>query len=57
MVRHDMQAAKAKLTSERIRLSLGLLTPSEREAQEKREAEKADRQAKDAAKGMPLFEE
>ena len=57
MVRHDMQAAKAKLTSEQIRLSLGLLTPSDREAQEKREAEKADRQAKDAAKGMPLFEE
>jgi hypothetical protein len=57
MVRHDMQAAKAKLTSEQIRIGLGLLTPAEREAQEKRDAEKADRQAKDAAKGMPLFEE
>ena len=55
MVRHDMQAAKARLTSERIRLDLGLLTPKEREELAKREAEKAEKEAKKAALGTPLL--
>lgn len=56
MVRHDMQAAKAKLSSEQIRLSLGLLTPAEQEAEAKRHAEKAQEQAKAATKGTSLFD-
>jgi len=44
-------------TSEQIRWALGLLTPAELEVQARREAEKAQRQAKDAAKGVPLFED
>lgn len=57
MVRHDMQKAKESLKSEQIRLSLGLLTPSEKEAEAKRARDKAEREAKEAAKGKSLFEE
>ena len=42
-------------TSEQIRVALDLLTPAEREAQARREAEKAQRLAKEATKGLPLF--
>lgn len=56
MVRHDMQAAKAKLSSEQIRLGLGLLTPAEREAEAKRQAEKAREQARAATQGTSLFD-
>jgi hypothetical protein len=55
MVRHDMAAAKAKLTSEQIRIAQGLLTPAERAAKAKAEAEKAERTAKEQANGVPLF--
>ena len=44
-------------SSEQIRWALGLLTPAELEAQARREAEKAQRLAKDAAKGVALFED
>lgn len=57
MVRHDMQAANQHVRSEQIRLSLGLLTPAEREAQAKAEAEATAKKAKDQAKGTPLFGE
>jgi|GEM_PF-6811388 len=55
MVRGDMHLAKQHLTSERIRLGLGLLTPAEREALAKKEADLAAQQAKVAAKGTPLL--
>lgn len=55
MVRHDMQKAKESLKSEQIRLSLGLLTPEEKAAEAKRQAEKADREARESAKGRSLF--
>ena len=55
MVRHDMQAHKAHLESERLRLALGMLTPAERAAREQAEAERAARDAKEKAKGVPLF--
>jgi len=55
MVRHDMQKAKEQLKSEQIRLSLGLLTPAEKDAEAKRQAEKADREAKESTKGRSLF--
>lgn len=55
MVRHDMQAANQKVRSEQIRLSLGLLTPAEREAKAKAEVEKKEKEAKQAAMGTPLF--
>lgn len=57
MVRHDMQKAKERQTSEQIRLGLGLLTPAEREAEAKRQAEKAEKQAREATRGRALFEE
>ena len=57
MVRHDMQAANAHVRSEQIRLSLGLLTPAEREAEARRAAEKAEEAAKQATKGPSLFDE
>ena len=56
MVRHDMQAEKSRLSSEQIRLGLGFLLPSEREALAKAEAEAAERAAKEAAKGISLFD-
>ncbi|MBI1751866.1 MAG: hypothetical protein HY014_05395 [Acidobacteria bacterium] len=43
-------------TSEQIRWALGLFTPSEQEAQARRETENAQRQAKEATKGRPLFD-
>ena len=57
MVRHDMQAANAHVRSEQIRLSLGLLTPAEREAEAKRATKRAEDEAKQAAKGVSLFEQ
>lgn len=57
MVRHDMQKAKEYLTSERIRLSLGLLTPAEKESEARRQADKAQKQAKSATKGTSLFDQ
>jgi hypothetical protein len=44
-------------TSEQIRVILELFTPAEREAQARREAEKAQRLAKEATKGRPLFDD
>lgn len=55
MVRHNMQAHKAHLESERLRLALGMLTPAERAAREQAEAERVARDAKEKAKGVPLF--
>ena len=55
MVRHDMQAAKAKVSSESIRLSLGILTPAEIAAAKKAQDEKAAKAAKKAALGAPLM--
>lgn len=55
MVRHDMQAHKAHLVSERLRLSQGLLTPAEKEARAKAEAEAKARTEKEKTKGNPLF--
>lgn len=52
-----MTALPRQFNSEQIRWALGLLTPAELEAQARREAEKAQRKAKDAAKGVPLFEQ
>ena len=46
MVRHDMQKANERVRSEQIRLKLGLLTPEEKAAEAKRQAEKEARQAK-----------
>ena len=43
-------------SSEQIRLVLELFTPAELEAQARREAEKAQRLAKEATKGKPLFD-
>lgn len=57
MVRHDMQKAKERLTSEQIRLGLGLLTPAERESEARRQAEQAEKQAREATKGPSLFAE
>jgi hypothetical protein len=57
MVHHDMQAEKSRLVSERIRLSLGLLTPAEKASQEKAEVEREAKAKKQAAKGLNLFEE
>lgn len=44
-------------TSEQIRVALELFTPAELEAQARREAEKAQRLAKESARGVPLFQE
>lgn len=56
-MRHDAQQARAKVQSETIRVGLGLLTPEERrreaEAQERRRRE----EAKEAARGVSLFDE
>lgn len=57
MVRHDMAAHKAHLESERLRLKWGLLTPAEKEVQARLEATRMAREAKQAAKGEPLFQE
>lgn len=56
MVRHDMQKAKERVSSEQIRLSLGLLTPEEKAAEAKRLAEKRAQEAKEATKGRSLFD-
>jgi hypothetical protein len=52
-----MTALPRQFNSEQIRWALGLLTPAELEAQARREAESAQRKAKEAAKGVPLFGE
>nr|WP_320132352.1 hypothetical protein [uncultured Holophaga sp.] len=57
MTRHDAKAHRQALTSEQIRISMGLLTPAEREAREKAETLRRQHEAKNAAKGTPLFEE
>ena len=57
MVRHDMQSANQHVRSEQIRLSLGLLTPAEREAEAKRAAAKVADAAKQATKGISLFDQ
>ena len=44
-------------TSEQIRWALGLLTPAELDARARREAEQVERQALQAAKGVPLFDQ
>lgn len=44
-----------QFNSEQIRWALGIFTPAELEAQARREAEEAQRLAKDAALGVPLF--
>lgn len=51
---HDAKVCRAKASSEQIRLSLGLLTPEERQA--KAEAERRRRQAaaKKATQGAAL---
>lgn len=56
MVRHDMQKANERVRSEQIRLSLGLLTPQEKEAEAKRLAEQQAREAKEATRGTSLFD-
>ena len=56
-MRHDAQQARAGAQSERIRLSLGLLTPTERKAQEESARERREHEAREAAKGLPLFED
>jgi len=43
-------------TSEQVRVALGLFTAAELEAQARREAEKAQRLAKEATKGQSLFD-
>lgn len=57
MVRHDMQKANEHVRSEQIRLTLGLLTPTERAAEAKRKEEEERKQAKEATKGNSLFDE
>jgi hypothetical protein len=57
MVRHDMQKTKERVRSEQIRLTLGLLTPAERAAEEERKEEEERKQAKEATKGNSLFDE
>lgn len=54
MVRHDMQAEKSRLTSDQIRLSLGIEYPKEKAAREKAEAERAAKKAKAQTQGIPL---
>lgn len=57
MVRHDMQSANERVRSEQIRLTLGLLTPAERAAEEKRTQEDVAKKTKEATKGHPLFDD
>ena len=56
-MRHDAKQARGKAESERIRLGLGLLTPEERAAQAAAETDRQHAQAREAAKGNPLFED
>lgn len=55
-LRHDAAWCRTKAKSEILRREMGLWTPEEREAQAKREQERADAKAKEAAKGMPLLD-
>lgn len=55
MVRHDAKANRQNLTSERIRVALGLLTPEERRARQEAERRRQANQALESAKGVPLF--
>ena len=57
MVRHDMQKANERVRSEQIRLTLGLMTPAEQAAEAKRKKEEEQKQAKEATKGISLFDE
>ncbi len=57
MVRgHDMQKANQHVRSEQIRLKLGMLTPAEREAEEKQKAKKRPK-AKEHAREPSLFDD
>lgn len=54
-IRHDARQCRAQAESERLRLSLGLLTPKEREARESAERKRREAKAREAAKGLSLF--
>ena len=54
-LKHDANWCRTKAKSEILRRQMGLWTPEERAAQAKREQEKAEAQAKEAAKGVPLL--
>ncbi len=54
-LRHDAKQCREHVTSEQIRVTLGIETEKEKEKHMEKQKKKEKEQAKEQAKGTPLF--